>query len=148
MATKRGIKSDLSGLFSTMSRDLRLKTEGLPELVYDIFEEEAEQQAEDMREFILSRPSEKSGKEGRVETFAMFDAVGVKAQRHSTQLTIHVGYVDGPWREYYKYQDEGFIHNWSGKFIEGTHAMEDAYLRARVRIEEKLHLLGLKGSAF
>lgn len=147
MATKRGIRN-VQGLFATMSRDLRLKTAGLPEAVYTVFEEEAENQAEDMREYIISRPSAKSGKEGRVETWKMFDAVKAEPKKHGTQLTVNVGYLDGGFEDYFFYQDNGFTHVPDGAWIEGTHALEDAYLKARLRISARLQALGLKGKAF
>lgn len=147
MATKRGI----GDMFATMSRDLRLKTEGLPDAVFAIFEEEAEQQAEDMKDFVRSRPARTSGPQGRVETSAMLDSIMAEPKRYGTQLTVKVGYLGSNTRRnshiYPIAQDQGFDHLHAG-WVEGTHAIADAYLKSRERIIARLESIGLRGKSF
>lgn len=144
MATSRG----LSDMFATMSRDLRLKTEGLPDAIFQIFEEEAEVQAEDMRDYIRTRIRPSSSPEGRIRTGDMINSVQARPERHSTQLTVKVGYIgDKPKKDYYFYQDNGFMHTHAG-WIEGTAAVADSYIKARERIIARLQSIGIRGKKF
>lgn len=147
MATKRGI----SDMFATMSRDLRLKTEGLPDAVFQVFEEEAETQAEDMKDFVRQRGARTSGPQGRVVTAAMIDSIMAEPKRHSTQLTVKVGYLGNNTNRnsgiYPIAQDQGFDHMHAG-WVEGTHAIADAYIKSRERIIARLQSMGLRGKSF
>lgn len=144
MATKRGI----SDMFATMSRDLRLKTEGLPDAVFQVFEEEAETQAEDMREYVRTRTRPSSSAAGRIISSDMINSIKAQAERHTTQLTVKVGYIgSNPERDYYFYQDNGFQHTHAG-WIEGTHAIADSYIKSRERIIARLESIGLRGKSF
>lgn len=144
MATRRGI----SDMFSTMSRDLRLKTEGLPDAVFQIFEEEAEVQADDMRWYVHTRVRPTSSEDGRIRTGKMLNSIKAVSKRYGTQLTVKVGYIgEGSGEDYFFYQDNGFMHTHAG-WIEGTHAVADSYIQARERILARLESLGLRGKSF
>lgn len=144
MAAFKGIKD----MFSQMSKDIRLKTENLPDAVTEIFIDEGDEQANQMRQYIRDRRARTSPPIGRIRTWNMIDSVDSKASVGNTVVTVRTGYVGGvPEKDYYYYQDSGFIHKWAG-WVEGTHAIYDSYNRTRSAISKRLLDLGLKGQAW
>lgn len=137
-------KSMLGDMFSKMARDIRLKTDQLPSQIADIMEEIGEEQADEIRSFITTRPARTSGENGRVRTWSMYDAVGTEFKIGKSQVSSRVGYIDGAWEDHFYYQDAGFEHNYAG-WVEGTNALGESYVRARERFIKAMGELGLKG---
>lgn len=138
----------MADMFAQMSKDIRYKTEGLTEAVTEIFVEEGENQAEDMRWYIHTRKARTSPDDGRVRSWDMINSVESQPNVGSTVVTVKTGYIgSNPEEDYYYYQDAGFNHIWAG-WVEGTHAIYTSYTDARKRIDERLRGLGLKSKSW
>lgn len=78
-----------------------------------------------VREFVQTRGTEKSGKEGRIETGAMLKAVrGKTLTANKTSASSSFGWIEGP-PEYTRYQEHGFTHV-NGVDVAGMYALADA----------------------
>lgn len=76
------------------------------------------------KEFIATRGTEKSGKQGRIETGAMIDSVtSGTLTDNAEEIVTRFGYEDSPFHT--AYQEPGFIHS-SGVKVAGTYALSDA----------------------
>lgn len=97
------------------------------------------QAVEDMKRFTATRPGAKTGKQGRVETAAMLEAIAGKAFLEGADKIVgEFGFVNR--RDlYFKLQTvTGFTHYLSGDFIEPTFAMRDATVLALQNLFKKL----------
>lgn len=95
------------------------------------------QAVEDMRRFTESRPSAKSGKQGRVETGQMLDAIAGRVQQEGDRIVGEFGFLDRQDLYFALQTSLGFRHQ-SGAFIEPTFAQRDAQ---RIAIEQLLRKL-------
>lgn len=93
---------------------------------------------EQVQEYISTRGTAKSGKEGRIETAKMLKSVRRKKLRFNKSSAEGLfGLGNGP--EYSLFQEKGFRHYLSGQWVEGMFAVTDArdvvlkYLRDRIR---------------
>jgi hypothetical protein len=149
---RRGI--NFQGISAAMIRDIRGFAEDRVNGVEEDLIEVSYEAAEKMQEIIASAESNtptglSEGRQGRVKTGAMHDAAGhVDITRGRTQVAARFGYRGEGSADYNYYQDNGFQHATAGRWIEGTHALSQAYMEAR----EKLHTLfmrrGLRGKGF
>ena len=110
----------------------------LPEQILAGFEEQAEdiarQGANDMREFIRTRGTEKSGKTGRIESGDMLKYVRHRVDRDGrNRLRIRWGWL-ATRRKYFRFQENGFRHYQSGEIIPPMHALLDSYMQNRDKI--------------
>ena len=91
---------------------------------------------EDMQHFIATRPSEKSGKAGRIESGAMLRSVTQSQSKESKyEKDFEAGYNQTP--EYTWYQDQGFDHVNAGH-VEGTYAIHDAADIAQMKLPDRV----------
>lgn len=89
-----------------------------------------------VKEFISTRPSQKSGKRGRIDTGDMLKgATYSKLGKGSARF----GMKNGP--HYSVYQEHGFTHNRSGEWVEGMFAVADAFEIVGKDIEQGLRSL-------
>lgn len=76
--------------------------------------------------FVATRGTEKSGKQGRIDTGAMIDSVNGEVTKDTpTEVEGRFGFIDNP-PDWTKYQEDGFVHVGSGMPVEGMHALSDA----------------------
>ena len=125
-------------------KKIALRIENIPEelmeMANDVIDEVTDDGAELMREYIMTRATDKVreryGREGRYRPGkAMYKAVksGTKQNRRSVVGTFGWG-VDGSANEdYFRFQEEGFRHWISGEDIVPMHALLDAYMETRER---------------
>lgn len=85
----------------------------------------------DMRRFTETRPSAKSGKQGRVDTSAMLESIGGEVFWEGVdRLVGRFGFTDRQ-ELYFMWQTTtGFHHYLSGEFIAPTFALRDAAVAA------------------
>lgn len=93
-----------------------------------------EQAVEDAKRFTATRPSRKSGKQGRIETGKMVEQIIGRSYREGVRNVVgEFGFLNGPAELYMALQtSSGFTHWRSGEFIEPTFAFRDA---ARLAIQ-------------
>lgn len=104
----------------------------------------AREGAELMRTFIATRGTEKSGKEGRVETGLMLRRVRGRVRRTARgRIRIEWGWLSDR-RKYFRYQEQGFTHNSgvtnyeSRADVEPMHALLDSYIILTERTKDAL----------
>lgn len=89
------------------------------------------------KEFISQRPSEKSGKPGRIDTGKMIDSVSSEEVKYTkNDMEFRAGYKDGP--PWAKFQELGFEHWISGEDIAGTYALTDAEDLAKQELPRRI----------
>jgi len=105
--------------------------------LYRRMEQVMREAVEDYRKFTSSRPSAKSGKEGRIDTGAMLDAVTYRVEQVENEIVGEFGFLNAP--EFYMFlqTDTGFVHHLSGEFIEPTYAMRDSAIEAVRKLAER-----------
>lgn len=140
-------RSSMAAVVKSMSRDIRSHRDGMSDALADAFAEEGLKMGIQMQQYINTRPSEKSGKTGRVETGDMRDSVSVEEHRGKTRTRVNVGYIIKP-RWYMVYQEKGFEHHISNEWIKGTFAMADSYRNMRVRLNRKIRKLGFRSTKY
>lgn len=98
-----------------------------------------EQAVQDMKDYTSSRPSRKSGKEGRIETSAMLEAIAGKTFTDGAYKIVgEFGFLDLK-ELYFALQTSTGFNLWTnGEFIEPTYAMRDAAITAVQSLMEKL----------
>lgn len=146
MAKPKGNQA-MPQLFKQMERDIRSRRDGMSEALRDAFLEEGYNMGAQMEHYISTRPSKKSGKEGRIETGAMLSSVDVEDKQTKTRTNVRVGYMGNP-KWYMMYQEKGFQHNMSNEWIDGTFAMADAYRNMRARLNRKIRKLGFRSTKY
>lgn len=81
--------------------------------------------AETVELFVATRGTEKSGKQGRVETGAMIGSVDSEITEDSAdEIEGRFGFIDNP-PDWVKFQEEGFNHV-GGVSVEGMNTLVDA----------------------
>lgn len=120
-------------------RQLRMRIENLPQEKLDqaqkIMEEVTDEGADLMRQYISTRGTEKSGKQGRIETGAMYEATQSAVHRNPKSVRGEFGWgvAGGPHEKYFDYQENGFRHWRSGENVPPMHAMLDAFIKMRIK---------------
>lgn len=120
-------------------RQLRMRIENLPQEKLDqaaqIMEEVTDEGADLMRQYIRTRGTEKSGKEGRIETGTMLDEVESAVRRNPKSVRGEFGWgvAGGRHEKYFDYQENGFRHWRSGENVPPMHAMLDAFIKMRIK---------------
>lgn len=107
----------------------RFKLVGVEEGGREMSGDMAREGALKMREIIETSGTAKSGKEGRVETGKMRDAVDydLPTERTDGKYQARFGWINPATREdYFRYQEGGFTHNYSKNVVRGMYAMFDA----------------------
>lgn len=114
------------------------KIDRLAEDAKDVVREGAKEGEQLTKEFISSRGTAKSGKQGRIETGRMLNAVDSRVER-DTDETIEAafGWLDDK-AAYFGFQEEGFTHT-SGAQVEGMYALSDAADQVARDIDRKLN---------
>jgi hypothetical protein len=112
---------------------------GIPEMILEGIKEKLDvamdeviaQAVYDMKRFTETRPSAKSGKQGRIETSDMLNAIDGEVFWDSIdRLVGKFGFTDRQ-EMYFMWQTTtGFRHYKSGEFIEPTFALRDAAVAA------------------
>lgn len=117
---------------------IREELNGVFEDVSDAVEETLKLGKATVKEYISTRGTEKSGKAGRIETGKMLASVRSRKVRFNRSTAEgFFGLGQGP--EYSKFQEYGFTHNRTGKWVEGMFAVVDSrevalqFLSARLR---------------
>lgn len=84
------------------------------------------------QKYIASRPSKRSGKSGRYESWSMHDDVDASPVTKNGRSggSAKYGWIHSL-KKYYIAQEEGFKHYLSGQFIGGTHALRDSRVVVR-----------------
>src|SRR3546814_2061953 len=109
---------------------LRMRIENLPEAALDqaaqIMEEVTDEGADLMRQYIRTRGTEKSGKEGRIETGTMLDEVESAVRRNPQSVRGEFGWgvAGGQHEKYFDDQENGFRHWRSGQNRSEEHTSE------------------------
>lgn len=120
-------------------RMLRMRIENLPEAALDqaaqIMEEVTDEGADLMRQYIRTRGTEKSDKEGRIETGTMLDEVESTVHRNPKSVRGEFGWgvAGGRHEKRFDYQENGFRHWRSGENVPPMHAMLDAFVKMRIK---------------
>lgn len=116
-----------------------MRIENLPQEKLDqaaqIMEEVTDEGADLMRQYIRTRGTEKSGKEGRIETGTMLDEVESAVHRNPKSVRGEFGWgvAGGLHEKYFDYQENGFRHWRSGENVPPMHAMLDAFIKMRIK---------------
>lgn len=98
------------------------------------------QAVQDAKDFTASRPSNKSGKAGRVESGKMMNEIIGRSYREGVSKVVgEFGFINGPAELYMALQTStGFKHWLSGDFIEPTFALRDAARIAVINLFEEM----------
>lgn len=125
-------------------RALRMRIENLPEEALDtaeeIMEDVTKEGADLMRQYIKTRGTEGSGKEGRIESGTMLDQVDSQVFRNPRSVRGEFGWgLNGKdAKDYYHYQEDGFRHWISGKNVPAMHAQLDAFMKMREKFFQRM----------
>lgn len=98
----------------------------------------ADDGAELTKQLTNTRPSKKSGKQGRVDTGRMFDAITSKVEQEGDTIVARYGMLDDTELYMALQTVTGFIHNRSGEFIEPTFALQDAFQNSIEQVDALL----------
>lgn len=90
-----------------------------------------------MKEYIATRGTAKSGKQGRIDTRAMYNAVGNRILGRGGSQQVRFGWVSGTRKDYFAYQETGFEHK-GGVTVEGMYALSDAADKVLRDLEKNL----------
>jgi hypothetical protein len=103
-------------------------------------ERHLQEQAEQIAEECAQMGQEiMQGMVDRIDTGHMKEQV--KYQRGKGKvITAKYGWVEKP-EDYFYYQDRGFEHNRSGKFIEGMHALFNSFVIVREEFKRRIEEL-------
>lgn len=125
-------------------RALRMRIENIPEDYLDqaeeIMEDVTKEGADLMRQYIRTRGTDKSGKEGRIESGAMLEEVESEVVRNPRSVRGEFGWgVDGgTYEKYFGYQESGFRHWVSGINVPPMHAQLDAFIKMREKFFQRM----------
>ncbi len=89
-----------------------------------------------IEEKIRTRPSAKSGKQGRIETGAYLESFDYRVGDSSGNTGGEI--VQKDFQDYYEYQESGFTHAGSGEFIQGTQAILDSIPQIEKLLNENI----------
>lgn len=112
---------------------------GFPERILEHYKQEFDQAmgeviaqaVYDMRRFTETRPSAKSGKQGRVDTAEMLASIAGETFWDGVDRIVgRFGFLDRQELYFSLQTNTGFTHYLSGEFIAPTLAMRDAYVAA------------------
>lgn len=93
----------------------------------------------DMKRFTETRPSAKSGKQGRVDTADMLNAIDGEAFWEGVDKIVgRFGFLNRQELYFALQTSTGFTHYLSGEFIEPTFAMRDAAVSAVQRLIKEM----------
>lgn len=90
-----------------------------------------------IKEYIATRGTAKSGKQGRIDTKKMYNAVGHRILGRGESLQVRFGWVSGTREDYFQYQETGFQHV-GGVTVEGMYAISDAAEKILGNLEREL----------
>lgn len=89
------------------------------------------------KEYIRTRGTAKSGKQGRIDTGRMINAVSSQVEKDTdTEIEASFGWTRDR-EKYFALQEGGFIHT-SGVTVEGMYALSDAADKVVRNIDRKL----------
>lgn len=113
--------------FGQIVNSIRKEIDDINAEAYQVAEAAAGTGARMTEDLTRSRPSDASGKRGRVETGNMADSISYDIKRVSPEyIRAEFGWLDEV-EEYFILQTEtGFTHARSGKYIKPTLALQDA----------------------
>lgn len=111
----KGLSDELEKLMQRVTGESSRQVKGL-----------AAEGAEQVREFVSTRGTARSGKAGRIETGAMLNSVGSRVLEDGlTSTKAEYGFINSD-PAYTGYQEYSFQHYRSGEQIEGMFALRDA----------------------
>lgn len=129
------VNGSLEGMSAYVSR---LPNEILEDLEVNAAEDLAHEGADLMREYISTRGTERSGKEGREETGLMLRRVRSRVRQLSgKRIRLEWGWLSDR-KAYFRYQENGFRHYRSGEDVEPMHALLDSYLKMGDRFQDEM----------
>lgn len=113
------------------------KVKNMSENLRDAGKDLTDDIADTTKEFISQRPSEKSGKPGRIDTGKMIDSVDSREVSYApTRMEFEAGYLDSPY--WTLFQEAGFDHWITGDHIAGTYALHDAEDLAKAELPRRI----------
>lgn len=126
--------------FALEMRTLQIRLASVPNqaraAAYAIVDDELNNAVAAVRQRIET--SGRGDKAGRIESGEMLRRVSRTAvQNEKFSVSGDFGWVNNPER-YFQYQEDGFRHYQTGEFIEGMHAVFDAFLTARENVYRRV----------
>lgn len=114
----------MAGMREALHSWFSAKVDNLNDGLREIAKESAEDGEKLTKQYIETRGTAKSGKQGRIETSAMLNSVSSGVVRETKEeIQTRFGYKNAPY--WTAYQDPGFEHV-NGVTVEGTYALTDA----------------------
>lgn len=113
------------------------KVDRLTDSAKDVIREGAKEGEDLTKLHIETRGTAKSGKQGRIETRRMHDAVSSRVEKDTdTEIEASFGWLDDK-ANYFGLQERGFTHT-SGVQVEGMFALSDAADAVEREVSRKL----------
>ncbi len=120
------IKAQYEAIFNRITSEIR-----------SAVEDTLREGAEEARNNVATRGTAHSGKAGRIETGAMINSIDYEITSSSENLVEgRFGFNGQP--AYTVFQEGGFIHNFSGRAVEGRYATTDAASNAEEKFRARI----------
>lgn len=123
-------------------RTLQIRLAAVPKrarrIGYQIVDDELNKAVERMRHIIMTSGTESTNRPGRTESEKMLNSVSrTPVSNDPYAVSGQFGWLQDPER-YFQYQEDGFTHYQTGQWIEGMHAMFDAFMEARENVYRRI----------